>query len=326
MDHQLDGDGNLVQSFFISYSHEDIDYTKRLAAHLHESGLPAWHDSELNWGDRYSQKIAERIRRALGVIVVMSPAAAESEWVEREILEGQHYNRAFLPVLLAGERFFLLAATSYFDARLGGMPGDREMRRLRELVDAAAPGGRPVPLHDWGRVAQGNVAAGRQDTDALLRKLHSFLAAGRVEHADIFTTSMLTSAAGRIGSGWLRREDGSRLRSGLLAGIDLIWSEFSGGGHGFRAQLARHAGPPPEARPGDHRDLTALAISLGWRSPAGGATPRYGDFVRPTAGTWPSGFFPTLRNPQLEQRQGWPDRWRETVMAVHLRLRDWGGA
>jgi len=323
MDHQLYGN-SLVRSFFISYSHENIDYIKRLAAHLNESGLPAWYDYHLNWGERYPQKIADQIRHALGVIVVMSPAAAESEWVEREILEGQRWNRAFLPVLLAGERFFLLAATSYFDARLGRLPGDREMHRLWQLADSAQLGTRSVQFYDWGQVAQGNVAAGRPDPDALLAKLHSFLAAGRFEHADILTTSMLVGAAGRIGSGWLRREDGLRLLSGLLAGIDLIWSEFSGGDHGFRAQLARHAGPPPGARPGDHRDFTALAMSLGWKSPARGATPRYEEFVRPATGKWPAGFFPTLRNPQLEQRQGWPDRWRETAIAVHLRLRNWG--
>ncbi len=273
MDHRLHVSDTLVRSFFISYSHQDMDYVKRLAAHLRESGLSAWYDSSLNLGDRYPQKIAEHIRHALGVIVVMSPAAAESEWVEREILEGQRYNRVILPLLVGGERFFLLAATKYFDARLGGLPGDREMRWLRQLAESAEPGRAPAPLYDWGQVAQGSTAAGWQDTEALLAKLHSFLAAGRVEHADILTTTMLVGVAGRIGSGWLRRED-----------------------------------------------------SLGWKSEARGATPRYGDFVRPTAGKWPAGFFPTLRNPQLEQRHGWPDRWRETVIAVHLRLRNWSDA
>jgi hypothetical protein len=326
VDHQVHADAGLTRSFFISYSHDDYHYVKRLAAHLHESRLPAWHDSDLSWGDRYPQKIAEQIARSLGVIVVMSPTAAESEWVEREILEGQRFNQVFLPVLLAGERFFLLAATSYFDARLGRLPGDREMRRLRELADAAEPSRQPVLLPDWGQVTPGGLVAGPQDTDALLAKLHAFLAGGRVAHADILTTSMLVGAARRIGNGWLRREDGSHLLSGLLAGIDLIWSEFFGGEHGFRAQLARHGGPPPGARPGGHQDFTALAMSLGWKSSVRGATPRYGDFVRPQAGKWPPGFFPTLRNPQLEQRQGWPDRWRETVIAVHLRLRNWSSA
>jgi TIR domain/GUN4-like len=326
VDHRLHAGDSTARSFFISYAHENIDYTRRLATHLRQFELPTWYDADLNWGERFPQKISEQIMHATGVIVVMSPAAAESEWVEREILEGQRYNRVFLPVLIAGDRLFLLAATNYFDARLGRLPGDRELRWLRQLADCAEPGRRSAPLQDWGQVAQGSMAAGRQDTDALLAKLHLFLADGRVEHADILTTSMLVGAAGRIGSGWLRREDGSRLLSGLLAGIDLIWSGFSGGGHGFRAQLVRHAGPPAGARPGDHRDFMALALALGWKSAAGGATPRYGEFVRPVTGEWPAGFFPTLRNPQIEQRQGWPDRWRETVIAVHLRLRDWGSA
>ena len=325
LDQRLHGADTAARSFFISYSHEDIDYTKRLAAHLRESGLLSWYDSELHWGERYPHRISEQIMHAPGVIVVMSPAAAESEWVEREILEGQRYNRAFLPILLTGERLFLLAATHYFDARLGRMPGDREMRRLRQLADSTEPGRRSVPLFDWGQVAQGSsTVAGQQGTDALLAKLHSFLDASRVEHADILTTSMLLGAAGRIGSGWLRRADGAALLSGLLAGIDLIWSEFSGGAQGFRAQLALHRDPPPGARPGDLRDFAALAVSLGWKSSPGRPTPGYGDFVRPMTGKWPPGFFPTLRNPQLEQRQSWHDRWLETVMAVHMRLRKWG--
>ena len=66
-----------------------------------------------------------------------------------------------------------------------------------------------------------------------------------------------------------------------------------------------------------------LALSLGWKRAHGDTMPRYGEFVRPTDHS--IGFFPTLRNPQLESHQSWHDQWLETVMAVHLRLRKWGG-
>jgi hypothetical protein len=309
---------------FISYAHEDLHYVKRLAAHLRESRVPAWFDADLRWGDRWPERLSEQIRQATGMIVVMSQAAAGSTWVEREILEGQHYNRPFRPILLDGQRLFLLNATQFFDARMGNLPGEREIRELQQLLDRAEPGRQSALLIDWGRVAGGRdtVAAG-QDTNELLAKLHSFLAADRVEHADILTTSMLLDAAERSGEGWLHETDGALLVPGLIAGIDRIWSGSTTGMHGFRAQLARHNGPPPGVRPGRDRDFTALARSVGWRGPLRGAMPLYTDFVTPRAGSWPPGFFPTLRNPQLEVRPGWHDRWVRTVMAVHLRLRDW---
>jgi hypothetical protein len=323
-EHLLDTGGTTTPPFFISYAHEDLYYVKRLAAHLQESRLPVWCDADLRWGDRWPQRLSEKIQQTPGMIVVMSRAAAESEWVEREILEGEHYNRPFSPILLGGERLFLLAATEFFDARMGRLPGEREIRELHLLLGSTESGRRPAPLIDWGQVVRGSdtVAQG-QDTDELLAKLYSFLEAHRVEHADILTTSMVLGAAGRIDEGWLHEADGALLLPGLIAGIDRIWSESTHGAHGFRAQFALHNAPPPGVRPGRDRDFAALARSIGWRGPQRGATPLYADFVKPTAGSWPSGFFPTLRNPQLELRQGWHDRWVRTVMAVHLRLRRW---
>jgi len=37
----------------------------------------------------------------------------------------------------------------------------------------------------------------------------------------------------------------------------------------------------------------------------------------------PAGFFPTLRNPQIESYPSWYDRWQGTALEVHLRLREW---
>jgi hypothetical protein len=323
-DNLLHAGGASAPSFFISYAHDDLHYVKRLAAHLRESGVPTWFDADLRWGDRWPQRLSEQIQQTTGMIVVMSSAAADSEWVEREILEGQHYNRPFRPILLEGQRLFLLNATQFFDARMGNLPGPREIRELHQLLGPAQAGPRSAALVDWGQATRGSdtVAAG-QDTNELLAKLHSFLTASRFEHADILTTSMVLNSAGRSEQGWLHEVDGALLVPGLIAGIDRIWSGSTRGTQGFRAQLALHNAPPPGVKPGRDRDFTALARSVGWRGPQPGAMPLYTDFVRPKAGSWPPGFFPTLRNPQLELRQGWYDRWVRTVMAVHLRLRIW---
>src|SRR6266536_700263 len=127
---------NMSSSFVVSYSRADIEYTTRLAEHLRSAGLPVWFDHDLVWGARFPTEIPQRIKYALAVIVIMSPAAEASEWVEREILEGQCYDRQFLPVLVRGERFFLLASSCYFDARDGALPGERELCQLRALRDS----------------------------------------------------------------------------------------------------------------------------------------------------------------------------------------------
>src|SRR6185295_5146896 len=75
--------------------------------------------------------------------------------------------------------------------------------------------------------------------ESALRKLRSFLAAGAVEHADILTTAVMLAAAGRLDSGWLRRDDGQRLPLPLLTEIDQAWATSPVAHQGFSAQLAR---------------------------------------------------------------------------------------
>jgi hypothetical protein len=109
----------------------------------------------------------------------------------------------------------------------------------------------------------------------------------------------------------------------LLASVDEAWSARTGGRHGFQHQLDLY-----QVTSGRGSEFLDLATAYGWRvsSDPGprygerGALPKYHEFIDRT--TIPAGFFPTLRNPQVEAYGHWYDRWRSTVLAVHLRLRD----
>ncbi|HEY6424914.1 MAG TPA: toll/interleukin-1 receptor domain-containing protein [Pseudonocardiaceae bacterium] len=315
---------NQGSGFFISYAHEDATYVARLVNHLRGFDLPLWSDDDLTVGARFTQEIRERIRSAFAVIVVMSPEAEVSEWVEREILEGQLRGCDFVPILLKGERLFLLACTNYFDARDGALPDEPVIRLLRDIRDARGPGAdrRPSPMLS-APVARLLARTAHIPLDISLQKLWNFLEEEQIEHADIVTTSLLLQSVGRLECGWMRRADGENLSFSLLADIDTVWSKFSRGAQGFRTQLSLHQSHPVGAPAGRQRDFTSLALSVGWKSTRGDTMPRYEHFV--TAKSYPVGFFPTLRNPQVERRQGWHDRWLETVMAVHLQLRKWEG-
>lgn len=308
-------------AFVITYARPDAEYGDRLVEWVTNSGLPAWSIADLTWGSRWVYEIRQRLRHALAVVVVMSPAAEESEDVEREILEGQWYGREFFPVLLRGERNFLLASSSYFDARGGVLPGKAELRRLQRIQQArlsGLPTVLPIPPPAPTRTSVAQTPAG-----APLRRLHAFLQEGELAHADLLTTSLLLAAARRLEAGWMEPADARELPTSLLASIDAAWSERTSGQQGFQQQMDLY---PIGV---DGSDFLDLIEAYGWK--AGGdtgfrygerrATPKYHEFV--DQAPYPPGFFPTLRNQQIETYPGWYVRWQSTVVAVHLQLHRW---
>lgn len=321
-------------SFVVCYARQESDYARRLLPALSRAGLPVWSISHLTWGDDVLSTIRAQIRHALGIVVLMSPEAENSEDITREILEGQRHSRPFFPILVRGDRHFLLASTWHFDARTGSLPGHVELDLLRRLRDsgravapapdrgaaAARPAAPPVAVPDSPSPAPAPAPAPAASLlpDAPVRaQLGALLAEHEWEHADVLTTALILRAVDRLESGWLRRGDGRRLPAGLLREVDAVWTEFSDGRYGFRPQ--RERARPASAR---HRDFLALSLAYGWRGSVEDAVSEYRAFTGPDR---PPGFFPTLRNPQNERYPDWYDQWTETVLAVHLRMRAEGG-
>lgn len=311
-------------SFVVTYAAADARYGERLVGWLKEHDLPAWSIADLAWGSEYIWEIRQQIQHALALVVLMSPAAEDSSDVEREILEGQRHSRRFFPLLVQGERHFLLASSWCFDARGGAWPGSSELRTLQRIHDDHVKGRTPVEppraLPVW---QPGTLPRRRSDTE--VHRLRTFLKEGELAHADLLTTNMLLTAVGRLEWGWLDESDEARLPEALLTEIDNAWSELTAQRQGFRLQRRLHQLQDPYGG-----GFMKLATALGWLSPPDGrpsygeipASPEYGDLLD-RAAVAPDGFFPTLRNPQVEQYSAWPDQWRKTVLAVHQRLRSW---
>lgn len=329
-------------SVVICHARPDLDYVRRVAHRLVGAGLPVWTVGKLTWGDDWVWAIRRQLASALAVVVVMSPEAQAADDVTRDILEGQRHGRAFFPILLRGERHYLLASSWYFDARGGALPGPAELRRLQMLRDrlpdhrAPATARPPVPLSSGIPFDQpqrpgrhDTVVAVRAPVDAALTTLRGLLAADELEQADVLTTTLLLQGADRHEFGFIRPvgADAARLTEAvpkaLLDAVDAAWSAYAAGGtpglHGFRAQLRRSrlAGR-------GHRAFAALAVAYGWSGSLHATSPRYETFVRPAAAA-PAvhpAFFPTLRNPQNESQKNWHDQWSLTVRAVHQGLLD----
>lgn len=72
---------------FISHSSRDNSFVDELAAGLRGAGLKVWLDNQqLPDGARWVREIQQAVESCGAFVVVMSRAARESEWVERETL------------------------------------------------------------------------------------------------------------------------------------------------------------------------------------------------------------------------------------------------
>ena len=76
-----------MPSIFISHSTQDNEKTRRIANSLKQAGLDVWVDFEsIRDGTRWSHEIQTGIDSCDAVIVVLSKASRQSEWVEKECL------------------------------------------------------------------------------------------------------------------------------------------------------------------------------------------------------------------------------------------------
>jgi hypothetical protein len=118
---------------FISYSRDDQEYVDQLFSHLERAGLEPWIDrAGIDYGTRWAHVVSDAVDTCTAFIVVMTPEAEESEWVERELVRAQDGSKPILPLLLRGKTFFRVGNVHYEDVTGGQMPGDAFVARLRE--------------------------------------------------------------------------------------------------------------------------------------------------------------------------------------------------
>jgi hypothetical protein len=110
----------IMSHIFISYSKQNIDFVRYLRTLLESEGFGVWVDeARLTPSARWWKTIEQNIEGCAAFLVVMSPEAARSDWVEREILLAEKLRRPIFPVLLSGEAWSRLANIQYEDMRAG---------------------------------------------------------------------------------------------------------------------------------------------------------------------------------------------------------------
>jgi formylglycine-generating enzyme required for sulfatase activity len=116
---------------FISYSHKDMAYAKKLVLALEQEGFTPWVDERLDYGSQWPLELQEHLDTCEAFIVLMTPSALASEWVQSELSRAKRKNKPIFPLLLAGEETWLsVESTQYVDVRGGILPGEKFYREL----------------------------------------------------------------------------------------------------------------------------------------------------------------------------------------------------
>ncbi|MGJ3238694.1 MAG: toll/interleukin-1 receptor domain-containing protein [Anaerolineae bacterium] len=89
---------------FLSYSHADAHIMRRVREELSSAGLSIWSDEQLVPGTlSWKNAIEDAIQNALTLVVLLSPDAKHSDWIEKEIDYARACEVTIVPVLVRGE-------------------------------------------------------------------------------------------------------------------------------------------------------------------------------------------------------------------------------
>lgn len=107
---------------FLSYHRSDTATMQQVQAELRHAALSVWTDELLDPATTLWQRVIEdQIHQASSMVVLLSPAAKNSEWVRNEIAVAKRCGRPVFPVLIAGDEDSAvpieLATAQFVDAR-----------------------------------------------------------------------------------------------------------------------------------------------------------------------------------------------------------------
>ena len=130
-----------MRNVFISYAHSDEDEVRSLVKALHENSVTGWLDSaDIAAGESISSSVRAALKRSKVVIVLLSPRALHSEWVQFEIGAAEALEKKIIPVILSGDHLEeqlpdILRTRGWIDAR--HRPSDEVIRDVRRAVESA---------------------------------------------------------------------------------------------------------------------------------------------------------------------------------------------
>lgn len=147
--------GPVSIDLFLSYSRKNLPAMRTAKESLRGAGLAVWTDEGLEPGtESWTAAIQEAVAQAPVLVVLLSPEAKASAWVEREVTYAQTLGKRVFPVLISGDDRtavpFRLITAQWVDGRQDlrqALRQDLQPALLRYLGRAqAAPAAEPEPV------------------------------------------------------------------------------------------------------------------------------------------------------------------------------------
>jgi len=93
-----------MYNVFISYAHSDSDEAQRLVESLRAQNVTGFLDrADIVAGDVISSDVRSALKQSTAVIVLLSPRALHSQWVQFEIGAAEALGKKIVPVIVSGE-------------------------------------------------------------------------------------------------------------------------------------------------------------------------------------------------------------------------------
>ena len=107
---------------FISHAHTDGALVAQITEALQRSGLEVWDaDREILPGDNWAGEVARALDESQAMVVLLTPDAANSPWVKREIeyaLGAKNYANRLFPVVVGDPEGFPAGELPWIARRL----------------------------------------------------------------------------------------------------------------------------------------------------------------------------------------------------------------
>ena len=99
--------GKPLEHVFISYAHSDNDVAHRIARDLSQSGIHVWIDVQglVPGTPNWEQAVRDAIDKSFAILLVASPDARKSSYVQGELSVARIRNRPIFPIWVKGENW-----------------------------------------------------------------------------------------------------------------------------------------------------------------------------------------------------------------------------
>jgi len=168
---------------FLSYDHDDAEWTDRLRAALEQRGVRVWIDSaEIRAGERWEEQLESGLKSSRVWTLICTRRALESTWVREErnwalvLATSPDSNLQLVPVLLEDVELPLFLQTRQWVDFRDPSHFEKSLEELYQcLVAARTPGaGEPAVRESGATAPPGNdvAVAAQAELDFLDRALH----------------------------------------------------------------------------------------------------------------------------------------------------------